>query len=40
MEIAPSPYLVLPKPRTVVVEPWGVLLAVRGEATLVRAYCE
>lgn len=40
VEIAPYPYLSLPKQRTLIVEPWGVLFAMRGESTYIRANSE
>ncbi len=40
VEIAPYPYLSLPKQRTLIVEPGGVLFAMRGESTYIRANSE
>jgi hypothetical protein len=38
VEMAPSPYLNLPKQKTLVIEPWEVLFAQRGENSYIRAY--
>lgn len=40
VEMAPTPYLCLPKTRTLVIEPWEVLFALKGENTYIRAYTE
>jgi hypothetical protein len=40
VEIAPTPYFSLPKQRTLIIEPWGVLFAMRGENTYIRANSE
>ena len=39
--MAPSPYLEsLPMKKTLVVEPWEVLLALKGATTYIRAYTD
>lgn len=38
--MAPTPYLSLPKQKTLVIEPWEVLFAMKGESTYIRAYSE
>jgi hypothetical protein len=39
--MAPSPYLEdLPMKRTIVIEPWEVILALKGSTTYIRSYCD
>ena len=39
--MAPSPYLEsLPMQKNMVIEPWEVLLALKGATTYIRAYCD
>ena len=39
--MAPSPYLeAMPEKKTLVVEPWEVLLAFKGNTTYIRSYCD
>jgi len=40
VEIVPSPYMSLPKQKTLVIEPWEVLFANKGTTTYIRAHTE